>query len=161
MLDWLTDFGWLLWLVIFLVLAAIEMLSLNLYFILMSVGALAALVAFLLGAEFWLQVVVFAVVALAMTVLVRPVAIAHLRRSPADQRTNVERLIGHDAVVIEAVSSNAGLVKIGGDTWTARIRSTGVVPVGTAVEVAAIDGATAIVTVPAHPPFPGAEPTTI
>lgn len=153
MLEWINDFGWIVWLTVFLLLAVAEMLTLNLYFILMSVGALAALVAFLLGAPLWLQIVIFAVVALATTVLIRPLALAHLNRGPADQLSNVDRLIGSKAVVLEAVGMGGGLVKIGGDIWTARTLGGVEVPVGASVEVAAIEGATAIVSPPAtHSP---------
>lgn len=153
MLDWINDFGWIIWLTVFLLLAVAEMLTLNLYFILMSVGALASLVAFLFGAELWLQIVIFCVVALATTVLIRPLALAHLQRGPADQLSNVDRLIGHKAVVLETVGLGGGLVKIGGDIWTARITAGSELPVGAAVEVSAIDGATAIVAgPPAHKP---------
>ncbi len=145
MLDWINDFGWIIWLTVFLLLAVAEMLTLNLYFILMSVGALAALVGFLFHAELWLQIVIFCVVALATTVLIRPLAMAHLHRGPADQLSNVDRLIGHQAVVLETVGLGGGLVKIGGDIWTARISGGSELPVGSSVEVAAIDGATAIV----------------
>lgn len=145
MLDWINDYGWILWLVVFLLLAVTEMLTLSLYFILMSVGALAALLAYLFNAPFWLQLVIFCVVALATTVLIRPLAIAHLKRGPRDQLTNVDRLIGQDAVVLEPVSSESGLVRIGGDIWTARTHSKGSVAVGKTVRVASIDGATAIV----------------
>ncbi|ALE92146.1 hypothetical protein AOC05_07045 [Arthrobacter alpinus] len=148
MLEWINDFGWIIWLTVFLLLAVAEMLTLNLYFILMSVGALASLVAFLFGAPLWLQIVIFCVVALATTVLIRPLALAHLRRGPADQLSNVDRLIGHHAVVLEPVSTNSGLVKIGGDVWTARIRDGKEIPMGAEVEVAAIDGATAIISFP-------------
>jgi membrane protein implicated in regulation of membrane protease activity len=153
MIDWINDFGWIIWLTVFLLLAVAEMLTLNLYFILMSVGALAALVTFLFHGELWLQIVIFCVVALATTVLIRPLALKHLQRGPADQLSNVDRLIGHHAVVLEAVSTTGGLVKIGGDVWTARTRGGSDIPVGAAVEVAAIDGATAIIGVPnAHKP---------
>ncbi|MGA7203613.1 MAG: NfeD family protein [Specibacter sp.] len=153
MIDWINDFGWIIWLTVFLLLAVAEMLTLNLYFILMSVGALAALVTFLFHGELWLQIVIFCVVALATTVLIRPLALKHLQRGPADQLSNVDRLIGHHAVVLEAVSTTGGLVKIGGDVWTARVRGGSQIPAGTAVEVSAIDGATAIICFPnAHKP---------
>lgn len=145
MMDWINDFGWILWLVVFLILAGIEMLTLSLYFILMSVGALAALLAFFLGAPFWLQIVVFCVVALLTTVLIRPLAMSHLRRGPADKLTNVDRLIGQDAVVVEPVSGFAGLVKIGGDIWSARTADGSTLSVAAPVSVISIDGATAVV----------------
>ncbi len=159
MLEWINDFGWIIWLTVFLLLAVTEMLTLSLYFILMSVGALAALVAFLFGAPLWLQIVVFCVVALATTVLIRPLALAHLHRGPADQLSNVERLIGHKAVVLETVGTGGGLVKIGGDIWTARVAGGADIPVGAGVEVAAIDGATAIIALPATA-SPGGTATT-
>lgn len=155
MLEWINDFGWIIWLSVFLLLAVAEMLTLNLYFILMSVGALAALVASLFHAELWLQIVIFCVVALATTVLIRPLALSHLRRGPAAQLSNVDRLIGHKAVVLEAVSASTGLVKIGGDVWTARLTTGADVPVGATVEVAAIDGATAIIYSPPTPTTTG------
>ena len=160
MLEWINDFGWIIWLTVFLLLAVAEMLTLNLYFILMSVGALASLVAFLFGAELWLQIVIFCVVALATTVLIRPLALAHLRRGPADQLSNVDRLIGHKAVVLETVGMGGGLVKIGGDIWSARISGGVELPVGAAVEVSAIDGATAIVSGPSASKSAGTATTT-
>lgn len=120
MFEWLFENGWALWLIVFLILAGIEILTLDLFFILMSVGALAALISYFLGAQLWLQVVVFCVVALAMILFVRPIALRHLHKGPNDQRTNIDRLIGHPAVVVQAVSTEGGLVKIGGDTWSAR-----------------------------------------
>ncbi len=160
MLEWINDFGWILWLTVFLLLAVAEMLTLDLYFILMSVGALAALVAFLFQAELWLQIVVFCVVALATTVLIRPLALKHLHRGPADQLSNVDRLIGHQAVVLETVGISGGLVKIGGDIWTARITGGTEIPVGVSVEVAAIDGATAIISKPTAQKSAGPATTT-
>ena len=56
----------------------------------------------------------------------------------------VDRLIGEQALVMEAVSSTGGLVKIGGDVWSAR-SAEGVLPAGQKAVVAAIDGATAVV----------------
>jgi membrane protein implicated in regulation of membrane protease activity len=148
MLEWLVQHGWALWLLIFLVLAVIEMLTLDLFFILMSAGALAAMIGYFAGAPPWLQIVIFCVVALAMIIFVRPLALRHLRSGPADSLSNVDRLIGHDAVVVEPVTGMAGLVKIGGDTWTARTRNDAVLPTGEAVRVQAIEGATAIVALP-------------
>ncbi|WP_394937710.1 NfeD family protein [Psychromicrobium sp. YIM B11713] len=152
MFEWLFENGWALWLIVFLILAGIEILTLDLFFILMSVGAFASLVSYFLGAPLWLQVVIFCVVALAMILFVRPIALRHLHKGPHDLRTNVDRLIGHPATVVEPVSVESGLVKIGGDTWSAKLRGGGALPVGSSVIVTEIDGATAIVAaVPAAP----------
>ncbi|CAH0242757.1 hypothetical protein SRABI83_02920 [Arthrobacter sp. Bi83] len=144
MFEWLGENWWALWLTVFLAFAAVEMLTLDLFFIMLGGGALAALVADFTGADLWLQIVVFCVVSLLMIAFVRPVTLKHLHKGPAEQRTNIDRLIGETALVMEAVSSTGGLVKIGGDIWSARSDS-GVLAEGQRVIVAAIEGATAVV----------------
>jgi membrane protein implicated in regulation of membrane protease activity len=144
MFEWLAQNWWALWLTVFLAFAAVEMLTLDLFFIMLGGGALAALVADFAGADLWLQIVVFCVVSLLMIAFVRPVTLKHLHKGPAEQRTNVDRLIGETALVMEAVSATGGRVKIGGDIWSARSDS-GNLTEGQRVIVAAIEGATAVV----------------
>ncbi|UVJ37751.1 NfeD family protein [Arthrobacter sp. CJ23] len=144
MFEWLGENWWALWLTVFLAFAVVEMLTLDLFFIMLGGGALAGLIADFAGADFWLQIVVFSVVSLLMIAFVRPVALKHLRKGPAEQRTNVDRLIGQSALVMEAVSGTGGLVKIGGDVWSARSTG-GLIEAGETVEVTKIDGATAVV----------------
>lgn len=144
MLDWLAENWWALWLTVFLVFAVVEMLTLDLFFIMLGGGALAGLVAAFAGADLGLQIVAFCVVSLLMIGFVRPVALKHLRKGPDDLRSNVERLIGESALVMEPVSTSGGLVKIGGDVWSAR-SETGMLAAGQHVIVRAIDGATAVV----------------
>ncbi len=144
MFEWLGQNWWALWLTVFLAFAAVEMLTLDLFFIMLGGGALAALVADFAGADLWLQIVVFCVVSLLMIAFVRPVTLKHLHKGPAEQRTNVDRLIGETALVMEAVSATGGRVKIGGDIWSARSDS-GNLTEGQRVIVAAIEGATAVV----------------
>jgi len=122
----------------------VEMLTLDLFFIMLGGGALAGLLADFAGADFWLQIVVFCVVSLLMVVFVRPVALKHLKKGPAEQRSNIDRLIGESALVMETVSTTSGLVKIGGDVWSARSEA-GVLNAGQRVVVSAIEGATAVV----------------
>ncbi|KNH15735.1 integral membrane protein [Arthrobacter sp. ZBG10] len=147
MFEWLGENWWALWLTAFLAFAVIEMITLDLFFIMLGGGALAALVADFAGAEGWLQIIIFCVVSLLMIAFVRPVALSHIKKGPAEQRTNVDRLIGESAVVMEAVTTAGGLVKIGGDIWSAR-SSAGDLPAGQHVVVAAIEGATAVVSTP-------------
>jgi len=143
--QWMLDYGWAVWLVLFLALAAIETLTLDLFFAMLSVGALAAMLAAVFGAPLFLQVVVFCIVALLMIVLVRPIALKHLERGPKDRRSNIDRLIGEPAVALEAVSGSAGTVKIGGDIWTARTPDGSSLNAGAPALVTRIDGATAVV----------------
>ncbi|ASN20433.1 NfeD family protein [Arthrobacter sp. YN] len=149
MFEWLGENWWALWLTVFLAFAVVEMLTLDLFFIMLGGGALAGLVADFAGADFWLQIVIFCVVSLLMIAFVRPVALKHLHKGPEEQRSNIDRLIGQPALVIEAVSGTSGLVKIGGDVWSARSIA-GVIDAGATVQVTKIDGATAVVTSPAE-----------
>ncbi|WP_028267271.1 NfeD family protein [Arthrobacter sp. MA-N2] len=145
MFEWLGSNWWALWLTVFLAFAVVEMLTLSFFFIMLGAGALAALVADFAGADLWLQIVVLCVVSLLMIAFVRPIALKHLRKGPAEQRTNVDRLIGQSALVMEPVTATGGLVKIGGDVWTAR-SAAGIIDAGHTVQVTKIDGATAVVT---------------
>lgn len=145
MFEWLADNGWVLWLILFLGLAAIESITLDLLFLMLSSGALAALVATFLGAPFVLQVVLFCIVALLMIVLVRPIALKHLKKGPREQRTNIERLVGEAALTLEPVTGHSGRVKIGGDTWSAKTADGSSIEAGQRVSVSRIDGATAVI----------------
>lgn len=143
--QWMLDYGWAVWLVLFLALAAVETLTLDLFFAMLSVGALAAMLAAIFSAPLFLQVVVFCIVALLMLAVVRPVALKHLEAGSKEQRSNVDRLIGEPARTLEAVSATTGTVKIGGDVWTARTADGSTLPPHEDVLVARIDGATAVV----------------
>ncbi len=136
---------WVWWVVAALGLAVIEIATLDLIFIMLAAGAAAGAATAALGGPVALQVIVAAVVSLAMLGLVRPIALNHLRQ-PAEIRTGVDALLGSRAVVIEAVGRDAGLIKLGGETWTARpYDPTRVIEVGREVDVVRIDGATAVV----------------
>ena len=145
MLDWLVQNTWILWLVLVLGLAAVETLTLDLFFLMLATGALAGLVGALAGTTFFIQVVIFCVVSLTMVLLVRPVALKHLKRGSAEQLSNIDRLIGERALTLEPVTGLSGTVKIGGDTWTARTADGSALPAGSRVTVSRIDGATAVV----------------
>ena len=143
--EWMLSYGWALWLVLFLGFAAVEALTLDLFFAMLSVGALAAMLSSFLGAPLFLQVVVFALVSVLMIALVRPLALKHLQHSSKDQLSNIDRLVGGPALTLEPVTGMAGTVKIGGDTWSARSADGGPLPADVQVRVARIEGATAVV----------------
>jgi membrane protein implicated in regulation of membrane protease activity len=144
-MEWLGDHEWVAWVAAALVLGGIELTTLDLTLLMLAAGALAGGGAAALGAPLLLQVVVAAVVAVAMLGVVRPVALRHLR-TPIESRTGVAALVGRQAVVLERVDAHSGLVKLGGETWTARAfdpHST--IEPGRTVDVVQIEGATAVV----------------
>lgn len=136
---------WVLWVILAAVLAIGEVLTLAFLFGLLALAAVAAGVVAALGAGLVVQFIVFIAASLASLALIRPIAKRHLR-TPAQLRTGTAALVGARGVVIERVDDLSGQVKIGGETWTARAYMDGqVIEPGTRVEVAKIEGATALV----------------
>jgi membrane protein implicated in regulation of membrane protease activity len=61
-------------------------------------------------------------------------------------RTGTAALVGAQATVVQRVDSDGGRIKLAGEEWTARAYLDGqVLEPGTRVEVAKIEGATALV----------------
>jgi membrane protein implicated in regulation of membrane protease activity len=146
---------WIIWLAAAIFLAVVEVVAVNLVFLLLAGGALAAAVATALGAPVWAQVLVFAVVSVVLLVGVRPWALRSLRRTSPELDTNIAAHVGRTAVVLLDVTAHAGRIKLTGEVWTARSADPGaVLPVGSTVRVVRIDGATAVVE-PAPAPDPG------
>jgi membrane protein implicated in regulation of membrane protease activity len=137
--------AWVVWLVVAALLGVGEALTLTFFLGPLAVGAVLAALVAALGGGVVVQVLVFLAVALASLAVLRPVARRHLR-SPAALRTGTAALPGSSAVVLERVDDLGGRVKIGGEVWTARAFFEGqVYEPGARVEVAKIEGATALV----------------
>lgn len=110
-----------------------------------AVGALAAALAAALGLGMIGQFVVFAAVSTALLIFVRPIAVRQLQGGPRT-RTGIDALKGKSALVLERVDENGGRIKLAGEVWSARaMDTTRVFEPGEKVDVAEIDGATAVV----------------
>ena len=70
--------SYIAWLVVFVVFAALELVSLGLTCIWFAIGALAGCVAALLGANWIVQAVVFLVVTMVVLIFIRPFAIKYV-----------------------------------------------------------------------------------
>ncbi|MDF2256848.1 NfeD family protein [Streptantibioticus ferralitis] len=110
-----------------------------------AAGAVAAAITAALGGDLTLQVVVFAVVSVALVSVVRPIANRHRTTHPV-LRTGVDALKGREAVVLERVDGHNGRIKLGGEIWSARsFDADQVFEAGQKVDVIEIEGATAVV----------------
>ena len=110
-----------------------------------AIGAGAAALTAAVGGGTVAQFAVFLVVSVALVVFVRPLAMRHLRRGP-ETRTGIDALTGATALVLEQVDEHGGRIKLQGDVWSARALEPGqVFAAGQQVNVAQIDGATALV----------------
>ena len=137
---------WVVWAIVAVALALGELATPGLFFLgPVALAAIPAFIVALIGGPAWLQLIVFIAGSLASLGVLRPVARAHLRM-PALTRTGTARLVGERAIVLQRVDQNGGRVRIGGEEWTARAyMEDQVLEPGTRVEVAKIEGATALV----------------
>ena len=135
----------LVWLVVALALAGAEVLTGDLFLLMVSGGALAAAGSSLVFDELWIDGVVFSVVSLLLLVLVRP-AVRHKFALGAGLPEPAKALEGKSAVVLDKVARHEGQVKLEGEVWTARpFNDDDVYQPGDHVTVMHIDGATAVV----------------
>jgi membrane protein implicated in regulation of membrane protease activity len=136
---------WLIWLVVAVVLGVAEAFSLTAALGVLAGAALVTAGGAAVGLPLALQFVVFAVASTFGVVLVRPVALRHMRQPPLEQ-FGIDALVGKRAYVVREVSDRDGRVRIGGEEWTARaFDESQVIPVGAAVDVMRISGTTAFV----------------
>ncbi len=108
------------WLILFVALLVIEIITLGLTTIWFAGGALAAFVVAILGDNIWVELTVFCVVSFFLLFVTRPAAVKWMNKGRA--RTNVDSLIGRTAVVTKAIRNlqGEGEVQLDGMTWTAR-----------------------------------------
>jgi membrane protein implicated in regulation of membrane protease activity len=125
-------------------LLVVEMLTVDLLFASLAFSALLAAGANALGFNMVVQGVVFGLGAVGSILFLRPIALRHLKKKPADYATNVEALLGAPALALTEITDISGQVKLSGETWSAQSYS-GTIAEGSRCEVTAIEGATAIV----------------
>ncbi|MCM1175865.1 MAG: NfeD family protein [Blautia sp.] len=134
------------WLVLLVVLVVIELVTMGLTTIWFAGGALAAAVISIPGTPLALQILIFLIVSAALLYFTRPVAVKYFNRDRV--RTNVESMVGRQAIVISEINNLEGIgqVNTGGMEWSARSSYHNVVlPVGTVVTVLGVDGVKLIV----------------
>lgn len=110
-----------MWLIVMVVFLVVEGLVPGLVSIWFAIGALAALLAAMLHAPLWLQLVWFVVISVASLAVTRPLAKKYVNARV--QPTNADRILGRDCVVRERIDnlSGTGAVAADGKVWTARM----------------------------------------
>jgi membrane protein implicated in regulation of membrane protease activity len=137
--------SWIVWLVVAALLGVAEVMTTTLAFGLLAIAAVAAAVVGAVGLGLPVQLAAFAVAAGAGVGVVRPLAVRHIRQPPL-LRSGTSALVGRSAMVTEEVTALGGRVRIGGEVWSARsYEESQIIPVGSTVDVFAIEGATALV----------------
>jgi membrane protein implicated in regulation of membrane protease activity len=137
-----------LWVVLAIALAIAEAFTATFFVLMFAAGALAAAGAAALGAPLVLQAVVFAIVSGLSVIAIRPIIVKHARSAleSGDTPFGVEAIEGTQALVLEEVDGDKGMIKIDGELWQARSfdGNEKYLP-GERVRVVKVRGATAIV----------------
>jgi len=135
-----------LWLLLAVGLAVAEVFTSTFILIMFAAGALAASATAALGGDVAAQGVVFALVSALALFGVRPVIRRHLDRAGADTPMGLAAIEGSQALVLERVDADHGMVKIDGELWSARaFDATEVFEAGERVRVIEVKGAIAMV----------------
>jgi membrane protein implicated in regulation of membrane protease activity len=140
----------ILWLIAVVVFAVLEMLTYQLVSIWFAGGAIGGLIAYALGADFTVQLVVFLVLAALLLIATRP--FVKKMRNGSILKTNVDSLVGREAMITDAICNveNHGEAKVDGMVWTARSCSGEPIPVGEVVVVDRVEGVKLMVKKPSE-----------
>ena len=133
------------WLVVFILLILIELATMGLTTIWFAGGAVAGFVASMLGANVVIQAAAFFAVSILLLFFTRPFAVRYINSNKT--KTNVEGLIGQEALVLEEINNirETGCARLEGKEWTARSMNDTVIPKDTVVTVERIEGVKLIV----------------
>ena len=145
-LAWLGQNPLAAWGMIALLLAAAELLTLDLTLLMLAGGAvLGAVTALAFPDLLWLQVVVSLLTAVVTLFLLRPTLLEKTRRAPG-YRSSLDKVVGSAGDVTSRITANSGEVKIDGQIWQARsYDETIAIEAGEKIEVFDLDGITLIV----------------
>ncbi|WP_330176486.1 NfeD family protein [Streptomyces sp. NBC_01498] len=137
--------AWVWWLIAAVGLGIPLVLTAMPEFGMFSAGAVAGAVVAALGGGIVAQVLVFVGVSVALIAVVRPLAARQGSRTTR-LNTGIDALKGRQAVVLERVDGSGGRIKLAGEIWSARtLDAEQSFEPGEKVDVADIDGATAVV----------------
>lgn len=131
------------WVVLVVLLALIELVTVSLTSIWFAGGALAALLGAALGMDLVWQIVLFVAVSVVLLCFTRPWAMKYLK--PRLVKTNYEVAVGQNVCLTEEVDNIKGIgtAVFKGQEWTARAYETGKsFEAGTIVKVKEIRGVT-------------------
>ncbi|MGP0586321.1 NfeD family protein [Paenibacillus timonensis] len=134
---------WAIWLIVAGILLVLEMMTMTFYLLWLCIGSLVATAVALVAPEayFW-QVVAGCLVALVLTVFTKPLS-RKFRAAKGFKDIGTE-LVGKQGIVVEPIEPGQyGIVKVGGDSWSA----TSTVPIGRDEKVRVLERGSTIIEV--------------
>jgi membrane protein implicated in regulation of membrane protease activity len=131
---------WHIWIIVALVFFIMEIFTPGFAVACLSIGSIGGSIASACGLEFKFQILVFAIATLLAFVLVRPVVLKVFHNKSKEVLTNVDALVGRQAIVSEEiVPIVGGRVKVDGDDWKAISADGRPVSAGTPVRILKVE----------------------
>ena len=129
--------AWIVWLIIAVALAVIELVTINLVCVWFVVSAVAAIFVSLATNSIVIQLAVFVIAGVVLMLLTRPMLMKKLGKS--NEKTNLDRVVGMQGIVTENIEPlKVGEVKVDGKLWSAV--SDILIEKDEVVEIVSIDG---------------------
>ena len=111
---------WQIWIIVALGFFILEIFTPGFAVACLSVGAIGSAIGSAFGCELKFQILIFAIFTLLAFVLVRPLVLKLFYNKSKEVATNVDALIGRQAIVSEEIKPVVGgRVKVDGDDWKA------------------------------------------
>ena len=134
-----------IWIAVIIVAVIVEAASVQLLSVWFALGGLVALILCIFHVSTTVQIIVFAAVSAISLVLFWP--LARKLNKKGFEKTNADRYIGRDGIVVQSISNLAaeGQVKVDNQIWTARSASGEDIAEGAKIKVEKIEGVKLIV----------------
>src|ERR1700736_5669577 len=146
------------WVIVAIVFAIAEVLTVALFAVFITVGALGAAIVSLLGFNLLVQAIVLGVIGVAGILVARPYLVERLHIGRPALRSGADSMVGQQAVLLEPILGvgQPGHLKLAGELWPALTDDGSAVPVNTLVVVTALRSTTLIVRAASSPSIPTA-----
>jgi membrane protein implicated in regulation of membrane protease activity len=133
--------------IVAIVFAVVEVMTVAFFAVFITVGALGAALASLLGFNLLVQAIVLGVLGIAGVMIARPFLIERLHMGRPALRSGADSMVGQQATLVEPILGvgQPGHLKIAGELWPALTDDGSPVPANTLVVVTALRSTTLIV----------------
>jgi membrane protein implicated in regulation of membrane protease activity len=136
----LTPSAWHIWIIVGLLLGALEIMLSGFVMLWFALGAFASAIAAGVGLGVNVQLLVFTVISVALFLSSRTIFKKAFMRNTAELKQGLDAMIGGEATVVEPLpAAGNGTVRINGELWSARSMD-GAISEGELVRVESVEG---------------------
>ena len=133
---------WIFWLFLFIILSFVEVATVNLVSIWFVASGIVAMILSFFTEDIAIVSTIFAILGIVLLIITRP--IVNKLKSKDNVKTNLDRIIGEDAIVTQDIVKNeVGEVKVDGKRWSAISKN--ICLKGDIVKILRIDGVKLVV----------------